>query len=103
MRQAKIQPLRECDLISNVVLWDILADVIRISAKAAEAREVEESLELMAGDIEWEVEPSKEEIARIQKEETFLVKMLKELDVASRKGVARKEKERSKKSPTIKD
>ena len=57
----------------------------------------------MAGEIESEVEPSKEETARIQKDETFLIKKMKELDVASRKGVARKEKERSKKSPTIKD
>ena len=48
----------------------------------------------MAGELEWEVEPSKEETARIQKEETFLIKMLKELDVASGKGEARKEKER---------
>ena len=34
---------------------------------------------------------------RIRKDEAFLRKMLKELDVASRKGKARKEKERSKK------
>ena len=40
---------------------------------------------------------SKEETARIRKEEAFLVKMLKELDVASRKGEAKKEKEKSKK------
>ena len=51
----------------------------------------------MAGELELEVEPSKEETERIRKEETFLIKMLKELDVASRKGEARKEKERSKK------
>ena len=40
---------------------------------------------------------SKEETARIRKEEAFLVKMLKELDVASRKGEARKKNKRSKK------
>ena len=34
MRQAKIQPLRECDLVSKVVLWDNLADVIKITEEA---------------------------------------------------------------------
>ena len=62
------------------MLWGIIADVLRESAKAAEVREVEECMELMAGEIEWDKEPSKEETVRLQKEETFLVKMLKELE-----------------------
>ena len=52
----------------------------------------------MAGELEWEVEPSKDVTERIRKDEAFLIRMLKELDVASMKGEARKEKERSKKS-----
>ena len=40
----------------------------------------------MTGELEWEVETSKEETSRIQKENTFLIKMLKELDVAGRRG-----------------
>ena len=40
----------------------------------------------MAGELECEVEPSKDETERIRKDEAFLIKMLKELDVASRKG-----------------
>ena len=67
-------------MYQKVMLWDILAGIIRIFPKA---KEVEESLELMAGELESEFEPSKEETARIRKEKTFLVIMLKELDVAS--------------------
>ena len=51
----------------------------------------------MVGELEWEVEPSKDDTERIWKDEAFLIKILKELDVASRKGEARKLKERSKK------
>ena len=43
----------------------------------------------MAGEIDWEIEP--------RRKETFLVKMLKEFDEASRKGEAKKEKECSRK------
>ena len=42
LRQAKIQPLKECDLIAKVMLWDILTDVLRV-------RELEECIEPMAG------------------------------------------------------
>ena len=34
---------RKIDLMSKVVLWDILADVIRISEEATKNREIEES------------------------------------------------------------
>ena len=40
MRKAKLQ---DCNLVSKVVLWDILADVIRISEAAYKDREIKES------------------------------------------------------------
>ena len=42
--------------------------------------------ELRAGEIALKVEPSKEETARIRNEETFLIKMLKELEWPAGRG-----------------
>ena len=48
-----------------------------MSSQAAEAREWDECVSLMAGEDDWEIESSREENKRLQRNERFLLKMLK--------------------------
>ena len=95
MKQLKVnfKPVRESDGMVREIIWGALKHAVEIAMENVARKELEEGELLLRDAEEWESEETQPRIDK--KEEDFLLKMLKELDIKDRKEEARKKQGRS--------
>ena len=109
LKQLKIAPVPMSMAVVGGIMRNIIMEVVKCGRLRATPDELLEWSNAVAEDGVWEIEvssdpepmnidekmPSKSDLKKIKKEEEFLSKMLKNLDILSRKEESKKEKEKA--------